>query len=149
MIKELMYIPILGIYYYLLLTEYNRVGFINNKIKYLLFMYILFLFGVYGPMNYASYMMMILNIIILFAYIPYRTKLSQCLNHIPKNRPMKVFRDRFELNDEIYYFGFDLKEKEIVWLCKRILLRSRLLSKMDIVYLNDEYFGNHFYVNIR
>lgn len=149
MIKELMYIPILGIYYYLFLTEYNRVGFINKKIKCLLIMYVVFLFGVYGLMNYSFYLMMILNIIILFVYIPYRKKLSQSLNHISINQPMKVFRDRVEINGEIYYFGFDLKEKELVWLCKQILLRSHLVSKMDIVYLSDEYFGNHFYVNIR
>ena len=46
--SDLVYIPFVGLYYYFLLKEYNRVGFINTKIQVLLVLFSFSLFIIFG-----------------------------------------------------------------------------------------------------
>ncbi|NTW91527.1 MAG: hypothetical protein HGA35_06335 [Erysipelotrichaceae bacterium] len=71
------------------------------------------------------------------------------LKAITINQPIKVFNNRVDVEGVTYNFNFELKEREVLWLSKQILLKSKSLSCMDIEFINNAFLGNHFYVNIR
>ena len=79
----------------------------------------------------------------------YRRKVGNILKVIRYEQAIKVFNNRVEYDGTTYHFGFELKEKEVFWLSKQILFKSKTLTHMDIEFINNEVLGNHFYVNIR
>lgn len=146
-LSKIIYIPFLVFYYTILLREYNRVGFINAKIKYLLILLIFFTIMEYK--SYIFYLGIVLTIICLSLHIPHRKKVNDILKVIKYKQAIKVFNNRVEYEGTTYNFGFELKEREIFWLSKQILFKSKTLTHMDIEFINNEFLGNHFYVNIR
>lgn len=146
--SDLIYIPFLWIYYFFLLKEYNRVGFISIRMKYLLILYGVTLFVLLGVKSYVFYLQILMTFSVLLIHIPHRKKVRSFLKEFTINHPIKVFNNRFEVEDTIYNFDFQLKEREVLWLSKQILLKSKSLSCMNIEFINNEFLGNHFYVNI-
>ncbi|MHB8096558.1 MAG: hypothetical protein ACYDEI_02735 [Erysipelotrichaceae bacterium] len=146
--SDLVYIPFVGLYYYFLLKEYNRVGFINTKIQVLLVLFSFSLFIIFGFRSYILYFEIVLTLIVLQIHIPHRKKVCTILKLINYNLPLKVFNNRIEVEYTIFNFDFDLKEREVLWLSKKILIKSKYLSCMDIEFINNEFLGSHFCVNI-
>jgi len=147
--SDLIYIPFLWIYYFFLLKEHNRVGFISIKMKYLLLLYGVTLFVLLGVKSFVFYLQILMTFSVLLIHIPHRKKVSGILKAITINQPIKVFNNRVDVEGVTYNFNFELKEREVLWLSKQILLKSKSLSCMDIEFINNAFLGNHFYVNIR
>lgn len=147
--SKLIYTPFLGLYYYFILKEYNRVGFINTKMKAIIVLFSLSLIMIFGIRSYILYLQIVLTFTILLNHIPHRKKVSDILKAITINQPIKVFNNRVDVEGVTYNFNFELKEREVLWLSKQILLKSKSLSCMDIEFINNAFLGNHFYVNIR
>jgi len=99
--------------------------------------------------SYVFYLGIVLTITSLYVHIPHRSKVGDILKVIRYEQAIKVFNNRVEYDGTTYKYGFELKEKEIFWLSKQILIRSKILTHMDIEFINNEVLGNHFYVNIR
>lgn len=135
-------------FYYLLLNEYNRIGFINRKIFILSLLYILLLFICFGFFNYYLYMGIVLYGIIMKFYLPHRIKVKRLLKYTSFNREVKIYNNHLEIDDVIVNLEFTLREIEMMWLSKQIILRSNRCVKQEIKYINNEFLGNHFYVKI-
>lgn len=137
---------IILLFYSILFKEYNRVGFINRICIIYSLLYILILFLSYSLMLIV--MRLVILGLVLSTYTPHRDKVKKLLKLISFNYPMNVYNNRIEYNHKTLYFELELMEKELDWLCRQILLRSRNLKIMKIEYMNNEYLGRNYYVNI-
>lgn len=86
--------------------------------------------------------------LILLIYTPRRDKVKNLIKQLPLNTEMSVYYNRIELSDEVIRINFELMEKEIIWLSRQVVLRSKLLKKIEIKFINNEYLGRNYFVNI-
>lgn len=136
------------ILYHLILKEYNRTGFLNNKLILYISLNLALLIIVYGFTSLILYLEISLFIIGLFLHIPHRAKVRKILNKIRFNSEVHIYHNRIDFLDTNIKYGFDIDEIELMWLSHQILLRSKYLSKEEIIYINNESIENHFFVKI-
>lgn len=134
------------LFYLILLKEYNRVGFINRMCITYNLIYGLFLF-LNNSLTLFSLRIGILFLILLI-YIPRRDKVKNLIKKLPLNTEMSVYYNRIELSDVVIRINFELMEKEIIWLSRQVVLRSKLLKKIEMKFINNEYLGRNYFVNI-
>lgn len=134
------------LFYLILLKEYNRVGFINRMCIMYSLIYGLFLF-LNNSLTLFSLRIGILFLILLI-YLPCRDKVKNLIKKLPLNIEMSVYYNRIELSDVVIRINFELMEKEIIWLSRQVVLRSKLLKKIEIKFINNEYLGRNYFVNI-
>lgn len=147
-IKNIYLIPILLLFYFLFIKEYNRVGFVNRKMIFLIIFYLLSLIVILGWYSYLVYLSGILLFIIIKVYIPYRFKIREILTKIDINKSMDIYYDHIEQNENNIAYSFDISQSEVDWLTKQILFRSKELKHAQIIYTDNEIIGNNFHVNI-
>lgn len=136
------------ILYYLILKEYNRIGFLNNKLFFYISLNLALLIMTYGLTSLILYLEISLFMMGLFLHIPHRAKIRKILNKIKVNLEVHIYHNRIDFLDTNIYYGFDIDEIELMWLSHQILLRSKCLNKEEIVYINNESIENHFFVKI-
>lgn len=136
------------ILYHLILKEYNRIGFLNNKLILYISLNLALLIIAYGFTSLILYLEISLFMIGLFLHIPHRAKVRKILNKIRINSKVHIYHNRIDFLDTNIIYGFDIDEIELMWLSHQILLRSKYLSKEEIIYINNESIENHFFVKI-
>lgn len=137
---------IIFLFYFILFKEYNRIGFINRTCVIYCSLYILIDFLSYSLM--LVFIRIVILILVLFITIPHRDKVKKLLKLIPLNNEITIFYDRIEFNEQTYFFGFELMEKEMDWLSRKVLLRSKSLKRIEINYINNMSLGRNYFVNI-
>lgn len=90
----------------------------------------------------------VILILVLFITIPHRDKVKKLFKLIQLNNEITIFYDRIEFNEQTYFFGFELMEKEMDWLSRKVLLRSKSLKRIEINYINNMSLGRNYFVNI-
>jgi len=135
-----------SLFYYVLLKEYNRVGFLNR----LCIIYCLFFSVAIFLINSLDvfFIKEITLLLIILLYVPRRNKVSLLLKRIPINQKLLIYFDHIKINEDVLVFGFELKEKEIMWLSSQIILRGETLKNRELEYINDEYLGRNYFVKI-
>ena len=136
------------ILYHLILKEYNRIGFLNNKLFFYISLNLALLIIVYGFASLILYLEINLFMIGLFLHIPHRAKVRKILNNIRLSSEVHIYHNRIDFLDTSINYGFDIDEIELMWLSHQILLRSKYLSKEEIIYINNSSIENHFFVKI-
>lgn len=139
---------ILGIVYLQLIKEFNRIGFINQKMVFLSIVCMLYMSITLRITHYLIYLTIGVLMILFMMHIPYRPKMRKIFNHIELSQSINIFNNRISQNNRIFEFGFEIRRSEIDWLTKRILFRSTKLKDAQWVYMDNEIIGNNFHVNI-
>jgi hypothetical protein len=139
---------IIILFYVLYIREFNRIGFIDYKtiIMSLLFLFYQFYIDTYSVYNFIH---IFLLIIIYKFYLPHRRKVYRFAQSFKYSGEVNVYSNRIEYKNDSIYYGFELREKEVYWLSIYIYLKCKNLTKLEYKYLDNQYFGNHFYVNIQ
>jgi hypothetical protein len=142
-----MFIIVLILFYTLLIQEYNRVGFINNRLKYYIILYGVCLI-LFNKIDYRMIYTFLLILIVLKLHMTHRYKIKSLLSRININESLNIYTNRFEQNDNLIEFGYEIRQSEIEWLSIIILFRSKKLKQSKLVYLDNEILGHSFHVNI-
>lgn len=139
---------IIGIVYLIVIKEFNRTGFINRKIYYLVIIDVLFIGYITGISHFLMYLTGGIMFVTCIYYIPYRTKIKHIFYQVNLNQVSNIFSNRIVQSHQIIEFGFELRQSEIDWLTKRILFSSKVLKEAHCVYNDNELIGNSYHVNI-
>lgn len=144
-----MYLTVfLGIFYVLVINEFNRFGFVNRKMIILTISSLLFTSFIVGISHYLIYLTGGIIFAIFILHIPCRSKVKKLFNQIELGQSIVIFNNRMIQNKRIIEFGFEIRQSEIDWLSKRILFSSKKLKEAHSMYIDNEIIGNNFHVNI-
>jgi hypothetical protein len=141
------FIPVIILFYVLFFKEYNRVGFVNNRLKIYNFLYGIVLI-LWNKFDFNIFYSLILIVIVVKFYTVHRYKIKSLLSRININESLNIYSNRFEQNNNLIEFGYEIRQSEIEWLSTIILFRSKKLKQFKIVYTDNEILGNSFHVNI-
>lgn len=139
---------LLGIFYILLINEFNRVGFVNRKMIILTIISLLFTSFIAGISHYLIFLTSGIMFATCTLHIPYRSKVKKLFKQIDLDQSINIYNNRMVQNNRITEFGFEIRQSEIDWLTKQILFSSRKLKEVQWVYMDNELIGNNFHVNI-
>jgi hypothetical protein len=141
------YILTIILFYLLFIQEYNRVGFVNNRMKYYILIYVVSLI-LLNRFDYRTICSILLILFVIRFYSPYRSKIKLLLNQIDLNEALNIYTNRFEQSECLIKFGYEIRQSEIEWLSCIILYRSKKLKQSKLVYSDNEILGSNFSVNI-
>lgn len=142
-----MFIIVIILFYTLLMQEYNRVGFVNNRLKIYLVLYGIGLI-LWNKFDYRIIYSFLLIGIVLKFHMTHRHKIKSLLSRIDINESLNIYTNRFEQNNNLIEFGYEIRQSEIEWLSSNILYRSKKLKQSWLVYTDNEILGHSFHVNI-
>jgi len=142
-----MFIIVIILFYTLLIQEYNRVGFVNNRLKYYIILYGISMI-LFNGFDYRMIYSFLLILLVLKLHMTHRYKIKSLLNRININKSLNIYTYRFEQNNNLIEFGYEIRQSEIVWLSTIILFRSKKLKQYKLIYLDNEILGHSFKVNI-
>ena len=140
--------PIYLLLYGLMLYVYNEVGHYNLKITILLGLIILINLLNNGFVI-TFYLHSLLSLTMLLMHIPARKSVYRLFGRIINSNNIRIYRDRIECDQWLLQSEIYLREREMMRLRMRIQLKYKHLRMYEIKYIDNEIFGDHFYVNIR
>ncbi|MDP3445922.1 MAG: hypothetical protein Q8T08_23935 [Ignavibacteria bacterium] len=141
------FIIVIILFYTLLIQEYNRVGFVNNRLKYYIIIYGICLI-IFNEFDYRIIYSFVLVLIVLKLHITHRDKIKSLISRINLNESLNIYTNRFEQNNNLIEFGYEIRQSELEWLSSTILFRSKILKQTKLIYLDNEILGHSFKVNI-
>jgi len=142
-----MFIIVIILFYTLLIQEYNRVGFVNNRLKYYIILYGISMI-LFNRFDYRMIYSFLLILIVLKLHMTHRYKIKSLLNRININESLNIYTNQFEQNNNLIEFGYEIRQSEIEWLSTIILFKSKKLKQYKLIYLDNEILGHSFKVNI-
>lgn len=142
-----MFIIVIILFYTLLMQEYNRVGFVNNRLKYYIILYGISVI-LWNKFDYRMIYSLLLIGVVLKLHMTHRYKIKSLVSRININESLNIYTNRVEQNESHILFGYEIRQSEIEWLSTNILYRSKKLKQSRLVYTDNEILGHSFHVNI-